>query len=87
MSDYSLRLLIVDDEVDLCNTLKSILTMQSYNVSTANNREEAVELINKHRFEVAIIDLKLGDISGIDIIKEIKTVSPYTECIVPMLST
>lgn len=61
MSDY--RILVVDDEEDLCEILKFNLETESYLVDTANSAEEALKL-DLTQYNVLLLDVMMGEISG-----------------------
>ena len=61
MNDY--RILVVDDEEDLCEILKFNLEMEGYLVDTANSAEEALKL-DLTKYNVLLLDVMMGEISG-----------------------
>lgn len=61
MNDY--RILVVDDEEDLCEILKFNLEMEGYIVDTANSAEEALKL-NIPQYNLLLLDVMMGEISG-----------------------
>ena len=61
MNDY--RILVVDDEEDLCEILKFTLEMEGYMVDTANSAEEALKL-ELPRYNLILLDVMMGEISG-----------------------
>ena len=61
MNDY--RILVVDDEEDLCEILKFNLEMEGYTVDTANSAEEALKLDLPH-YNLILLDVMMGEISG-----------------------
>lgn len=61
MNDY--RILVVDDEEDLCEILKFNLETEGYLVDTANSAEEALKL-NLTQYNVLLLDVMMGEISG-----------------------
>jgi len=80
MSD--LRLLLVDDEDFFRENVGKELTLTGYAVETAGSLEEARRLLRQHTFHVAVLDLRLPDGSGLDLLAEIKQQSPMTEVVV-----
>ncbi|OQX82736.1 MAG: hypothetical protein B6D63_07295 [Candidatus Latescibacteria bacterium 4484_7] len=76
------RVLITDDERSLLEILDQFLSKKGYTVSCADCAEEAVELIDRDEFDVALIDLKLPDRSGIDIVRHLRDKQPRTRCII-----
>ena len=61
MNDY--RILVVDDEEDLCETLKFNLENEGYEVDTANSAEEALKM-NISSYHLLLLDVMMGEISG-----------------------
>ena len=61
MNDY--RILVVDDEEDLCEILKFNLETEGYLVDTANSAEEALKL-DLTQYNVILLDVMMGEISG-----------------------
>ena len=78
------RILIVDDEETLTFSMYQsfILEKGDYEIVTANSGEEALEKLDSKKFDVAIVDIYLPGISGLDLIKEIKEKNPDTAIIV-----
>jgi len=76
------RILIVDDEAQIVRAVERFLTDAGYQVSTADRFEKALARLEEGVFEAALIDLKLADKSGIDLIRKIKKVQPETVCVV-----
>ncbi|MBQ2858025.1 MAG: response regulator transcription factor [Bacteroidaceae bacterium] len=61
MNDY--RILVVDDEEDLCEILKFNLENEGYRVDTANSAEEALKM-NLSQYHILLLDVMMGEISG-----------------------
>ncbi len=74
--------LIVDDEQEVCNFFSYLLKKKGHRVITANSGAEAMEKITGNRFNTALVDLKLPDANGLDILKEIKNAQPDCEVII-----
>lgn len=74
--------LIVDDDRPLREALAAILQDRDYRPTVAEDPENALALFQHRSFAVALIDLRLGNTGGLEIIREIKTFSPLTQCIV-----
>ena len=66
------RLLITDDERDLLDTLYYNFKKENYDVYTASSGKEAIDILNKQPIDLAILDIMLPDMSGLDICKHIK---------------
>lgn len=74
--------LIVDDERLIRLLLSRALKREGISVVDAECGYEALEKIRKIQFDLVILDLRLGDMSGIDILKDLKERSPMTKVIV-----
>ncbi|MBN1384970.1 MAG: response regulator [Elusimicrobia bacterium] len=75
------KILIVDDDPHIRNACAESLKMEGYAIKTAENGEEAIEIIKKDFFNVVITDLKMPGIDGIEVLKQVKRISPETEVI------
>ena len=75
-------ILLVEDEEYIRESLKEILEMNGYKVTTAHNGESGIEAASKASFDILITDLKLPGTDGIGVIRSIKSTSPDTTCIV-----
>jgi len=75
-------ILIVDDDINMRKTLEEILRVNNYQTVGVGSGKEAVLLVEKEIFQAALIDLRLSDLSGLEVLKAIKEKSPETECII-----
>ncbi len=66
------KILVVDDEIDIADTLKILLERRGYEVVTANSGREALEKVKKERPDVILLDVMMPDMSGWDVCKKIK---------------
>ena len=62
------HVLIVDDDSDFAESLADILDLQGYKPHIANNPFEALKIIDEQHPHVALIDIRLGNSSGIDLV-------------------
>ncbi|MBI9073332.1 MAG: response regulator [Melioribacteraceae bacterium] len=76
------RVLIVDDEKGLRLGTKRLLENEDYIVETAENGTEGIIKGTEKEFDLAIIDLKMPDIEGLEVLKEIKKHRPHTICFI-----
>ncbi len=76
--EKSISILIVDDDLGMLKTLNYILTEKGYEVVAVNNGLEAIELIKKRSFDIVLTDIKMPEINGVQLLKEIKKLSPQT---------
>jgi CheY-like chemotaxis protein len=75
-------ILVVDDEVDTCRNLHDILSDLGYHVDTAYDGPSALELVEKKRYDVALLDLKMPGMDGLTLYREIKKGAAGTVAIV-----
>jgi DNA-binding NtrC family response regulator len=75
------EILIIDDEEEMRAALTESLIRSGYSVHTASNGVEGIELFNKEPFGMVITDVKMPKVSGLQVLKEIKKVSPQTPVI------
>lgn len=66
------KILLVDDDQDVLDGLKKILTQDGYTVSTASSGYQALNLLSKRGFDIIITDMKLPGMGGLSLIQEIR---------------
>jgi len=71
--------LVIDDEAEIRQSFRRLLTREGLDVHTASDGKEAMAEIRKRRFRVALCDLRLPDIDGLELLKMLKIASPETE--------
>jgi len=76
------NVLIVDDEEDLCWLLTSALQSKGYNVSVANSIIKGIACLKKKVPNLVLLDLKLPDGNGMDMIPEIKAAAPQAVVVI-----
>jgi DNA-binding NtrC family response regulator len=76
------RVLVVDDERSILQLLKEALTNWGYQVTTATSGREAVEALRTSLFHIAITDIRMPDMSGLDLLREIKKLDDAIEVVV-----
>jgi PAS domain S-box-containing protein len=73
--------LVVDDDYGTRETVADTLTVRGYRVATATQGRDALATLGQAPFDGAVVDIRLPDITGLDLLQEIKRVSPDTEVI------
>jgi DNA-binding NtrC family response regulator len=73
--------LVVDDEENLLVLLDRILSKEGFSVRTASNAYQALDLVDKSVFDLAILDIKMFPIDGVALLSEIKKRSPATQVV------
>jgi len=72
------KILVVDDERGMREFLNIMLQKEGYGVTSAGSGKEALEYISQKTFDIVITDIRMPDITGIDIIKTVKESTPET---------
>lgn len=66
------KILIVDDELSICDALRIFLTRKGYSVSTVCSGEAALEKIKREDFHFMLLDMKMPGISGLELLMILK---------------
>jgi DNA-binding NtrC family response regulator len=74
--------LVVDDEAMMADSLKQNLAEEGYTVDTALSGADAIELFDRGGHHVAVCDVQLPDMDGLEVLRHIKDAQPATEVIV-----
>ena len=80
--DRPARILVVDDEVDTCANLSDILVDLGYQVDVAYDGPSALELVQRTAYDVALLDLKMPGMDGLELYRRIKELRAGTVAIV-----
>jgi len=75
------KILVVDDEIGIRESLQKILEKEGYSVVTASNGEEAFKIIRKGDIDILVTDIRMAGMDGVELLKVSKSVSPFTEVI------
>ncbi|MGI9108357.1 MAG: sigma-54-dependent transcriptional regulator [Pyrinomonadaceae bacterium] len=82
MDRKDVRILVVDDEMMMADSLKQNLAEEGFTVDTASTGAEAIELFDRGGHHVAVCDVQLPDMDGLEVLRHIKDTQPSTEVIV-----
>ena len=72
------RIIIVDDDENIRKTMKAILEDEGYIVDLAVNGKEAIEMAQERTYNIALLDIRLPDMEGVELLKLIKDNVPRT---------
>src|SRR5688572_9163872 len=75
------KVLIVDDEIDVLDLCKRILESQGYQVTSAHNGHEAIDIARHEHFDLLLTDIKMPGIEGLDIAQALKASDPGIICV------
>lgn len=82
MEDKKLKLLVIDDEVDIRESLARILERHGYSVLTAQDGEEGLKMISEHDIDIVLCDISMPKMDGIEFLKNVRKFSLKTEVII-----
>ena len=77
----SIKVLLVDDERDFIESLAERLQLRDFNVATAFNGVDALNLIRENEYDVIVLDVKMPGKDGIETLKEIKNIKQISQVI------
>lgn len=61
------KIIVIDDEINICRSVSACLTPEGFNVSCFTSAHEAIKAMHTHFFDLAIIDIRLGEDNGIEL--------------------
>ncbi|HCE47009.1 MAG TPA: hypothetical protein DET40_25965 [Lentisphaeria bacterium] len=73
------RIILIDDDKTLCDGVAFILQDEGYSVMNTSDPDAGMELIEKHVFDIALLDYKMPRLTGVDFLKKIKEKNPATK--------
>ncbi len=82
MENKDVRILVIDDEPTMADSLKQNLIEEGYSVDSAATGAEAIELFDRGGHHLAICDLQLPDMGGLEVMRHIKDANPLTDVLV-----
>jgi two-component system, NtrC family, response regulator HydG len=76
------KILIVDDDVDICNLLSKFLTRHGYEVHSSHTGSQAIEFLKKQKVDLVLCDFRLGDMDGSQVLTKVKELLPEAQVII-----
>lgn len=76
------KVLIIDDEEIIRRRLKELLVMDAYEVFVADSGKAGLDIFKKENPEIVLVDIKMPGMDGIEVLSEVKKVSPQTEVLI-----
>ncbi len=71
-----MKILVVDDEKSIRNTLKDILTYEKYEVIVAENGKDALKIAGNAAFDMVFCDIKMSGMDGIEVLEKLQETQP-----------
>lgn len=75
------QILVLDDVLDACVMIKRMLERKGHQVAVFTDEQEALAYVRSTPVDVAILDIRLKKMSGVDVLEELKNISPRTQVI------
>jgi DNA-binding NtrC family response regulator len=79
--EQAIKLLIVDDETRFLHAIAQRLTKRGFDVRTAENGEEAIQIARSEKFDIALLDLRMPGMDGGEVLKILKAEHEFLEAI------
>ena len=76
-----LSVLVVDDDDNMNELFRDILTLDGYEVTTVNNGQDAVTAVGVKNFQIALVDMKMPGMDGLETLKKIRQTEPVVKVI------
>ena len=67
-----MNILVIDDEIDICEVLELALSLEGYGVQAAHNRESALRLAQEAAPEIILLDYRMPDLDARDFVAQLK---------------
>ena len=66
-------ILIIDDEIEICESIKMILEYEDYHVEYTNYPSEGIEKLRSSKYDVLLLDINMPELNGFEVLKKIKS--------------
>src|SRR5258708_24372211 len=76
------RILIIDDDLDMCNLLGRFLQKKGFETEAAHNGNKGITKFKESAFDIVLCDFRLGDKEGREVLQEIKLLKPHGTVII-----
>ena len=76
------KILVLDDVLDAVNLIKRILQKKGHEIFTFTEEEDALKYARSNELDLAILDIKLKKISGVEVLEDLKKIAPSIKAII-----
>jgi len=76
MKNQTIKILLIDDEEEFISTLAERLELRGYLCRTAGDGQEGIQMVTNEIFDIAILDLMMPGITGLNTLRQIKEIQP-----------
>lgn len=73
------KILVIDDNIDICQLLDRFLTKKGYDVETTISGKNGLDMVKNSHYDLIFCDFKLRDMDGRDVLEKVKQISPGTQ--------
>ena len=77
-----IKILVIDDDQSVCNTVKTLLERDGFQVRVTCSPLEGVQLASQESFHIALIDLKMQEMDGVEVTTRIREADPHVACMI-----
>ncbi len=75
------KILVIDDEKNILESIKMVLTYENYPVETTNSGLDGIDLFKRLKPDIVLLDVKMPGFNGIDVLKQLKEINDFSEVI------
>jgi len=79
---HHIKVLVIDDDPSICETVSLLLEDRGYNPCTYTNPDDGIAAAEQESFQVALIDLRMPAMPGVEVVERLKAIDKRTSCIV-----
>ncbi|MCH7807879.1 MAG: response regulator [Planctomycetes bacterium] len=79
---HHIKVLVIDDDPSICTTVGLLLEDHGYSPRTYTNPEEAIEVAEKESFQIALVDLRMPSMDGVEVVEKLRKIDDRMSCIV-----
>lgn len=76
-----IKILVIDDEKNILESIKMVLTYENYKVDTALSGLDGIERFKTHTPDIVLLDVKMPGFNGLEVLRNIKEINPFSEVI------
>ena len=77
-----MKILLVDDEEEILNMLRRHLELEEFEVTTTPSPLNAVELMKEHLFKIVVSDIRMPEMTGVELIPKLRSINPLANIII-----
>ena len=79
---HHIKVMVIDDDPSICKTVGLLLEDHGYRPRTFTSPDEAVDVASKESFQVALVDLRMPSMDGVEVVERLKRIDERMSCIV-----